>query len=129
MRLSAESLEALPPGTLPAPPDTAETDTAVILYTSGTTGRPKGAMLTHLNIVHSVLHFEACMKLQRGDRSALAVPASHVTGLMAVIASMWRVAGCVVVVPEFKADAFVAQLVAERVIAHPDGARPCTSCA
>jgi long-chain acyl-CoA synthetase len=45
--------------------------------------------------------------LQRGDRSALAVPASHVTGLIAVIAAMWRVAGCVVVVPEFKADAFV----------------------
>lgn len=78
----------------------AETDTAVILYTSGTPGRPKGAMLTQLNIVHSVLHYEACMKLQHADRSALAVPASHVTGLIAVIAAMWQVAGCVVIVPE-----------------------------
>ncbi len=55
----------------------------MILYTSGTTGHPKGAMLTHLAIVHSALHFEACMHLTAADRSALAVPASHVTGLIA----------------------------------------------
>ena len=64
-------------------PTVRESDVAVILYTSGTTGHPKGAMLTHLNIVHSVLHYQACMRLVPQDRSALAVPASHVTGLIA----------------------------------------------
>ena len=91
-----------------------ETDVAVILYTSGTTGNPKGAMLTHLNIAHSVLHYQACMKLQADDRSALAVPASHVTGLIAVIASMLHVGGTILVVPEFKADGFIALLQDER---------------
>jgi len=99
----------------PAPITTLETDVAVILYTSGTTGHPKGAMLTHLAIVHSALHFEACMRLTADDRSALAVPASHVTGLIANIAAMWRVGGTVIVVPEFKADAFVDLIARERV--------------
>lgn len=101
--------------TPPAPAAVAETDVAVILYTSGTTGHPKGAMITHLNVVHSVLHYQSCMRLQPDDRSALAVPASHVTGLIAVVASMLHVGGAIVVVPAFKADSFIALLQAERV--------------
>ncbi len=117
LRLAASALPAIDSGgeAAPAAADRPETDTAVILYTSGTTGRPKGAMLTHLSIAHSVLHYQACMRLGADDRSALAVPASHVTGLIAIIAAMWHVGGTVVVVPEFKADAFVQLLARERV--------------
>ena len=97
----------------PASPD--EEDTAVILYTSGTTGRPKGAMLTHLNIVHSALHFEHAMSLREGDRSLLAVPASHVTGLVAVIVAMWQAAGTTVLMPEFKAGEFIRLAERERI--------------
>ncbi len=92
-----------------------ERDTAVILYTSGTTGHPKGATLTHFNIAHSVLHFEACMGLRADDRAALAVPASHVTGLVAIILAMVHVGGTVVIVPAFKAADFVALIARERV--------------
>ena len=90
-------------------------DTALILYTSGTTGRPKGAMLTHFNIVHSVMHFETCMRLGSDERSALAVPASHVTGLIAIIATMLRVGGTLLVLRQFKAADYIAQAAAERV--------------
>ena len=113
-RIASSSLSSLD-GAPPPLPVTSETEVAVILYTSGTTGKPKGAMLTHLAIVHSALHFQACMQLRADDRSALAVPASHVTGLVAVIAAMWQVGGAVVVVPEFKAETFVRLLEAERV--------------
>jgi O-succinylbenzoic acid--CoA ligase len=92
-----------------------EQDTAVILYTSGTTGSPKGAMLSHLNIVHSVLHFAACMRLGPDDRGALAVPASHVTGLIATIATMVHVGATIVLLAEFKAADFLARVEAERV--------------
>lgn len=93
----------------------AETEVCVILYTSGTTGNPKGAMLTHLNVAHSVLHYEACMLVRQSDRSALAVPGSHITGLIAIIAAMWHVGGAVAVVPAFKAERFIALLEAERI--------------
>jgi len=79
----------------PVPPAVSvhEEDVAVILYTSGTTGKPKGAMLTHVNIAHSVMHFELCMGLTASERSIMAVPASHITGLIANILTMIRTAG------------------------------------
>jgi long-chain acyl-CoA synthetase len=102
-------------GALDAATAVEEEDTALILYTSGTTGRPKGAMLTHFGIVHSAMHFEATMRLTRADRSALVVPASHVTGVIAIIAAMLRVAGAVVMMREFKAAAWIAEAARERV--------------
>ncbi len=100
--------ELLQPGAAaPAPAAVDEEEVAVILYTSGTTGRPKGAMLTHLNICHSVMHFEVCMALGPDDRSILAVPASHVTGLVANVLTMVRAAGCTVMLPVFEARAFL----------------------
>lgn len=101
-----------------APPPVApahEEDTAVILYTSGTTGRPKGAMLTHLNIVHSLLHFQYCMRLGAGERSLLAVPASHVTGLVAIMLTAWQAQGTVVIMPAFKAGDFLELAARERI--------------
>jgi long-chain acyl-CoA synthetase len=104
------ALDALPPR-----PVVAEEDTAFILYTSGTTGRPKGAMLTHLNAIHSVLHFRHAMDLHDGERSLLAVPASHVTGLVAILLVMADAAGCTVMMSEFKAPAFLELAQRERV--------------
>ena len=95
--------------------DAHEEETAVILYTSGTTGRPKGAMLTHFNLVHSCLHYRACMRLNETDRSLLAVPASHVTGLAAILLPMFAVGGCVVLMREFKARAFLELAARERM--------------
>ena len=92
-----------------------EEDTAIILYTSGTTGRPKGAMLTHLNIAHSLLHFQHCLQLGPGERALLAVPASHVTGVVAILLTTWHARGCAIVMPQFKAGDFLELAARERM--------------
>ncbi len=114
VRLPVSALAALD-GPAVTPAATAEEDCACILYTSGTTGNPKGAMLTHLNIAHSVIHYEIALKLSSADRTALAVPASHVTGLVALIATMVHVAGTLIIVAEFKASAFVELAAREQI--------------
>ncbi len=100
---------------VPAVADAGEEDTAVILYTSGTTGRPKGAMLTHLGIVHSSLVYEHCMGLTAADRSLAAVPLSHVTGLIANVTCTVRAGGTLIIMPAFKAADFLALASRERM--------------
>ncbi|MGN0933026.1 class I adenylate-forming enzyme family protein [Falsigemmobacter intermedius] len=114
--------EAEPFDALPCAPDpdrarheAAEEDTLCLLYTSGTTGNPKGAMITHLSAVHSILNFEWALGLKQGDVAFLSVPASHVTGLVAIILPALRVGGTTVILREFKARKFLERAEAERI--------------
>ncbi len=108
--------ELLPAGAAAPPPAApGEEETAFILYTSGTTGRPKGALLTHLNVVHSAMVYEACMGLTARDRSVAAVPLAHVTGLVANVAALARCAGTLAILPAFKAAAFLRLAARERM--------------
>jgi len=95
--------------------DEIEQAPAIILYTSGTTGQPKGAVITHFNVVHSALHFQTGLGLETGARAVLAVPGSHVTGMIAIIAAMGAVAGCTIILREFKAAAFLQLAARERM--------------
>jgi acyl-CoA synthetase (AMP-forming)/AMP-acid ligase II len=92
-----------------------EEDTAMILYTSGTTGRPKGAMLAHCNIIHSSMVFVSCLKLTAADRSIAAVPLGHVTGVVANITTMVCCGGALIIMPEFKAAEYLKMAARERV--------------
>lgn len=107
-----EGLAAHPPQ---QPAEVAEDDVATLLYTSGTTGRPKGAMLTHLGIVHSALHFALSMGFKAGDRNLLAVPASHVTGLIANIACALAHGGAIIFLRQFKAADCLSLMARARV--------------
>ena len=115
--MGSESFDSLENSHAPsiAPASINEEDVAVILYTSGTTGKPKGAMLTHFNLVHTQLHYEICMELRPGDRSLLAVPASHVTGVAAIILAMIHGGGCMIMMREFKAKACLVLMARERI--------------
>ena len=102
-------------GAAQQPAEIGEQDTAMILYTSGTTGRPKGAMLGHCNIIHSAMVFVSCLQLTAADRSIAAVPLAHVTGVVANIMTMVRCAGTLIIMAEFKAAEYLKVAAAERV--------------
>ena len=62
---------------LPSPPTRSESDLAVIIYTSGTMGRPKGAMLSHGNLLHNVESCRLVLETVDQDRMAVLLPLFH----------------------------------------------------
>ena len=90
-------------------------DTAVILYTSGTTGRPKGAELTHANLVLNTIVSVQFNALSSEDRILVALPLFHVFGQV-VLMLAGLLANCrLVVMPRFEPAAVFARVAAERV--------------
>jgi len=62
------------------------TDIAFLTYTSGTTGRPKGAMNTHANVVFNATFYQQWMQLDKNDVVIGVAPFFHITGLIAHLA-------------------------------------------
>jgi long-chain acyl-CoA synthetase len=84
-----------------APREVSAEDTAAILYTSGTTGRPKGAMLTHGNLRACASIFQEVHRLGPDDRAGTALPLFHVYGQACVLATTMRVGASLSLLPRF----------------------------
>jgi len=91
-------------GAEPAPGvgDTAEDDTAVILYTSGTTGKPKGAELTHMNLFRNAdVSSRTTCEIGAGDVVLGALPLFHSFGQTVAMNASLKVGACLTLVPKF----------------------------
>ena len=79
---------------------TDESAVAALFYTGGTTGRPKGVMLTHRNLVANAFHKAVACSLT-GDDVFLAAPAMfHVAGVAPLVSLVW-LGGRIVTIPSF----------------------------
>ncbi|MCI3273450.1 long-chain-fatty-acid--CoA ligase [Streptomyces cylindrosporus] len=103
----------------PGETEVQEDTPAIIMYTSGTTGRPKGAVLTHRNLVMHAFSDAVNQGLAPGDRVLLvATPLFHIGALSSLLTNL-LVGGRTVVLPSGRFDpvAVVDVLEAERVSA------------
>nr|WP_236262711.1 AMP-binding protein [Caenispirillum salinarum] len=83
---------------------------AVIMYTSGTTGAPKGVMLTHANLRHIALVSRITRGLRPTDRIYAALPVSHVFGLSSTLLAGLAAGARIDLVPRFSAAALAKAL-------------------
>jgi len=81
-------------------------DHALIVYTSGTTGRPKGCVLDHGNVHAMVESIVRALGFGAEDRSLLVLPLFHCNGLLVGVLSVLLAGGSVVVGPRFSPEAF-----------------------
>jgi oxalate---CoA ligase len=81
-------------------------DVALLMYTSGTTGRPKGVPLTHGNVVRSASNIAAHYALRPGDRSLVVMPLFHGHGLIGAALSTLSSGGGLIVPRRFSASGF-----------------------
>lgn len=100
---------ATAPGDFAAPTMTAD-DLAAILYTSGTTGRSKGAMLTHGNLVSNAEALVETWGFSSADVLIHALPIYHTHGLFVAVGTALFAGASMLFQPRFDADAVMALL-------------------
>ncbi|MFC0274587.1 fatty acid--CoA ligase family protein [Metabacillus herbersteinensis] len=82
-------------------PELADDDTAVILYTSGTTGKPKGAMLTHKNLYSNAIDTGEYLKMNDTDKVVATLPMFHVFCLTVSLNAPLMSGATLLIVPRF----------------------------
>jgi long-chain acyl-CoA synthetase len=113
-RAFAATLDALEPSLAVA--DTAEDDIAVILYTSGTTGKPKGAELTHANLSRNAeISSRTTCQVGAGDVVLGALPLFHSFGQTVAMNASVRVGACLTLVPKFDPGEALETIERDRV--------------
>lgn len=92
-------------------------DVAALPYSSGTTGIPKGVMLTHRQIATNLAQLQPSITAGPGDRVLAVLPFFHIYGLTALMNAPLRHGATVVVLPRFELETFLAAIQNHRITA------------
>ncbi|WP_445479265.1 AMP-binding protein [Lysinibacillus irui] len=92
-------------------------DVINIQYTSGTTGFPKGVMLTHFNLVNNAVNIAECMRLTAEDRLCIPVPFFHCFGCVIGTLAITTSGGTMVPVQEFSPEEVLRTVQQEKCTA------------
>lgn len=97
-------------GTKFAPVVCGKDDLAVMVYTSGTTGRPKGAMVTHGNLAANACALHESWGFREGDVLLHALPVFHVHGLFVACHTTWLNGSKMILLPRFDVEDVIHRL-------------------
>ncbi len=95
-----------------------DTDLAFLMYTSGTTGHPKGVMLSERNLKSNYEGFVQLAQFTHSDRMLLALPLFHAFGLIVAYAGLQRGA-TLILIPKFMPRSIVEALAHEKITLLP----------
>jgi 4-coumarate--CoA ligase len=98
-----------------APVAVAADDLAVLPYSSGTTGLPKGVMLTHANLVANLLQIESHLEFEEHEVFMACLPFFHIYGMQLMMNAGLRIGATVVTMPRFDLEHFLALTQEHRV--------------
>ncbi|MGB7362584.1 MAG: long-chain fatty acid--CoA ligase [Rhodococcus sp. (in: high G+C Gram-positive bacteria)] len=93
-----------PPADAPAAANVGGDDPAFVLYTSGTTGRPKGAILTHANLLWNSYNMLLDVDVSSDEVALVAAPMFHVAALDQVVLTVFLKGGTSVVAPKWDVE-------------------------
>ena len=108
-----------PSGDSLKPVDLSSDDNAIIFYTSGTLGTPKGVMLSHGNFTFSGPNIARCYGLREDDITMAVLPLVHVFAVASPVLGSLSSGGTVVVLDRFQAEAVLQAFVDYRVTWFP----------
>ena len=102
-------------GDPPAPALDPRRDLVALPYSSGTTGMPKGVMLSHFNVVSNLVQIAAVEEIDKDDTLIGILPFYHIYGMVVIMGASLHSGATVVTMPRFDLEQFLGLLQKHRV--------------